>query len=431
MGSGQKGSRPQGTFWSFVDQGAVSLGNFLTQIILARNLPPKDYGIFVLLFTAMLLLNNCHLSLVTYPLSIRGAASDLGRLRKITTSSLAFTAAGALPQFLVVFGVALVLKHAGLTLVIALSLVCWQLQETLRRALMAHMRHRAAVPGDALSYGGQAAALWILARHGGQAVHGALSLPVAFQVIAATSLVAAFLQAAQLGLAATGLGETLALARSFWRLGKWNLLTYATDAATTACFPWTLGMVQGPQEAAAFQAASNLLRVSHPVMFGIGNLIVPAAAQAEREGGIRRAGRSAIRSGAEGAMLLIPYFAFLFFWPHGALSLAYGHGSVYAGLATPVRWFVLVYGFMYLFVVLGAFLNGIGRPAKLFAAEAVGTGCALLAGIPLAIRYGLLGACTGFFIVALARFAAASLLTRRLLRSDRMAGASLVPGAER
>lgn len=425
MGSGPTASGLPSTRWSFVDQGAVSLGNFLTQVVLARNLPPREYGIFVLLFSVMLLLNNCQNSIVTYPLSVQGAGSDLGGLRKITAFSLVFTALAALPQAPVVFGAALFLKQANLALGILLALLCWQLQETVRRALMAHLRHRGALPGDALSYGGQAALLWILARH------GALSLPVAFQVIAATSLLAALLQAAQLGLAAVGLAEALALLRTFWRLGKWNLFAFATDAATAASFPWTLGLVQGPQEAASFQAASNLLRISHPVLFGVGNLIVPAASQAEREGGIRRAGRSAIRFGAEGAVLLVPYFAFLFLWPRGALSLAYGHASAYVGLATPVRWFVLLYAFMYLFVVLGSFLNGIGRPATLFAAEAVGTGAALLVGVPLAARFGVNGACAGFFVVTLVRLVAGSVLTRRLLRSGRMAASSLMPGVER
>ncbi|HEV2386563.1 MAG TPA: hypothetical protein VGS20_04835 [Candidatus Acidoferrales bacterium] len=425
MGSGGTPHEPRGTAWSFVDQGAVSLGNFLTQVVLARNLPRNDYGIFVLLFSAMLFLNNCHMSIVTYPLSVQGAASGPDRLRKITVSSLVLTALGALPQAPIVFGVALALKHAGLTAGIVLALLCWQLQETLRRALMAHFRHRAAAPGDALSYAGQAALLWILARY------GALSLPVAFEVIAATSLLAAILQAAQLRLGVASPPETLALLRSYWRLGKWNLLTYATDAATAALFPWTLGLMQGPQEAASFQAASNLLRVSHPVVYGVGNLIVPAASRAAREGGLRRAGRSAIRSGAEGAMLLFPYFALLLLWPRGALSLAYGHGSAYAGLAAPLRWFVLVYLSAYIFTVLGSFLNGIGRPATLFAAEAVGTGAALLAGIPLAMRYGVVGACAGFFVVLMIRVLTASALTLRLLRSDRLGAAALVPGAER
>ncbi len=413
------------TSWSFADQGVVSLGNFLTQIVLVRFLLPSQYGVFVLFFSVMVLLNNCQSSIVTYPLSVHGSASDLRGLRKITAFSLALTAAIALPQIPIVFGVAVFLKHSELTLAIVVALGCWQLQETLRRALMAHLRHRAAFPGDALSYCGQAAVLWYLAAH------GALSLEAVFEVIAATSLVAATVQAAQLRPAPGSIRDSLGLLRSYWRLGKWNLATNATDAAVSASFPWTLGLAQGPAEAAAFQTVSNLLRVSHPVTFGVGNLVVPAASRERRESGIRGAVRSAWRPGAFGALLLLPYFAVLLIWPRWALSLAYGHGSGYVGLTAALRWFVLAYVFSYLFSVMGAFLNGIGHPSKLFVGEVGGAVCALAAGIPLTMRYGVLGACLGFFLVCLARMATASALVGRLLHSERAEPSPLVQGTGR
>lgn len=408
--------------WSFADQGVVSLGNFLTQIILVRALAPADYGIFVLLYSVMLILNHCHAAVVTYPLSVHGAMSDLDRLRKLTTSSLALTAMVAVPQTPIVFGVALFLNRSALTWAMVVALAFWQIQETLRRALMSHFRHRGALPGDAVSYCGQALVLWYLSRH------GALSLPVIFQVIAVTSVVAAAVQVAQLRPKLASLGESLGLLRPYWRLGKWNLFTNATDTATASSFPWILDLAQGPPEAASFQAVSNLLRVSHPVIFGVNNLIVPASSRVGREGGIRRAWRSALKSGAFGALFLLPYFLFLFFWPHLALSLAYGHASGYVGLTTPLRWFVLLYVFMYVFSVLGAFLNGVGHPSMLFAAEVVGAVCALAAGIPLTVRYGLVGACLGFFIVSLARTIASSFLVWRSIRSGQAVVSPLAQG---
>lgn len=410
------------TSWSFADQGVVSLGNFLTQIVLARVLAPRDYGVFVLVFSAMLLLNNCQFSIVTYPLSVQGAASDLHGLRKLASFSLLFTALAAAPQAAVVFAVAAFLNHSALTLAIVLALACWQLQETLRRALMAHLRHRGALPGDALSYCGQAAAVWFLARH------GELTLSAAFWVIASTSILAALVQAAQLRPVAVTYRESRNLLASFWKLGRWNLFAYALDAATGALFPWTLGLAQGVQEAASYQAASNLVRITHPVIFGVGNLIVPAASHAEREGGIRRAGRSALRYGSQGSLLLLPYLLVLVLWPHTALSLAYGHSSGYIGLTAAVRWFALAYVFSYLFTVLGAFLNGIGHPSKLFAAEVVGAVCALAVGIPLTIRSGVVGACMGFLFVGLARSAAGSYLSWRLVRSDARAPRGVAQG---
>src|SRR5271170_6186042 len=60
-------------FWAFIDQGVVSLGNFMATVMLARALKPGEFGIFALLFGSILFLNTVHAALVTYPLSIFGA----------------------------------------------------------------------------------------------------------------------------------------------------------------------------------------------------------------------------------------------------------------------------------------------------------------------------------------------------------------------
>src|SRR4030095_3337931 len=64
------------SFWAIADQGIVSLGNFLTTIILARALTPDAYGLWSVIFGLILFLNVFPSSLVNYPLSVRLAARD-------------------------------------------------------------------------------------------------------------------------------------------------------------------------------------------------------------------------------------------------------------------------------------------------------------------------------------------------------------------
>lgn len=54
--------------WQLLDQLAVSAGNFLTGMVLARTLYRSEFGIFSLLFMTLFTINTCHLSLVVYPL---------------------------------------------------------------------------------------------------------------------------------------------------------------------------------------------------------------------------------------------------------------------------------------------------------------------------------------------------------------------------
>ena len=79
-------------FWSMVDQGAVSAGNFLTTILLARALLPSEYGIYALLFALMLFMISLHAAVIVYGLSLDGAAGTDATLRPLAGGSLVLTA---------------------------------------------------------------------------------------------------------------------------------------------------------------------------------------------------------------------------------------------------------------------------------------------------------------------------------------------------
>ena len=57
--------------WTLVDQGVVSCGNFLLNVLLARTLSEEDYGEFALFLGAIFILRTIDYSLISYPLSVR------------------------------------------------------------------------------------------------------------------------------------------------------------------------------------------------------------------------------------------------------------------------------------------------------------------------------------------------------------------------
>src|SRR5262245_55316826 len=86
------------TFWPLADQAAVSIGNFLTMVLVARALPTKgEYGIFGLLLELIFYLNTIQSALVIYPLTVKGAVIDDEKLRRMTTASLLITCFILLP----------------------------------------------------------------------------------------------------------------------------------------------------------------------------------------------------------------------------------------------------------------------------------------------------------------------------------------------
>ena len=268
------------SFWGLSNQGVVSLGNFVTNLALARRLAPTEYGIFGLIFGGMVFVNSLHASLVTFPLSVKGAAGAHADLGQLTWVALILTTLLTLP---VAAATACASYAAGLLSLapwIILALLLWQVQETLRRALMSVFRFREVLIGDAISYLGQAAWIWSLTRGGSPA------LWTVFGVMALTSAAGACLQFYQLRLAARVHLNFYNVSREYWSLGRWMALSNLVGVVNVQAVPWTLTAVRGVGEAAKLLAMGNLLGVTHPAVFGMGNLIVPAASRARKQHGV-------------------------------------------------------------------------------------------------------------------------------------------------
>ena len=78
-------------FWILSDQGVVSLGNFLTQLMLARHLGLKQLGVYAILYELTLFLNSMQASMVLFPLIIRGAVADKQKLSRLAGRALVLT----------------------------------------------------------------------------------------------------------------------------------------------------------------------------------------------------------------------------------------------------------------------------------------------------------------------------------------------------
>jgi O-antigen/teichoic acid export membrane protein len=398
-----------GGFWALSDQAAVSLGNFLTTLVLIRSLAPDVFGTYALLFGMLLFLGSLHAALVVYPITV-GAAGD-GR-HAITGAALAITGVLWLPLGLFLVGTTAVLGRVDLAGWAVVALLMWLVQETLRRVLMADLRHRDALAGDAVSYLGQAAVVWLLARA------GMLTLESALAAVAATSAAGALVQAFQVGLRRFPRSALAPAARAFWRQGRWLLLLQFVGLVTIYATPWTLDFFHGRREVAQFQAVAVLLGVANPVTMSMVGLIVPAVATASRGGNPAAAKAAALRYGAVGATLLLPYYLALLLFPATVLSLFFGRESAYVGLATPLRLFVAAYAMFYVAQMSAALLNGLGRSRAAFVAHAAGATATLLVAIPLAAAFGLSGAVWGGLAPAAVHAAASMLLLRRMNRSQ-------------
>lgn len=396
------------SFWSLVDQGVVSSGNFVTNILLARILPPGEYGVYAILLGVVFFLSTLQNSLLVYPLLVKGATVDPTSLRRLTSSSLILTAALALPLGVTVLIAAGLVGRLQLGPWVLGAVFFGQLQQTLRGAFMADLRYREVLWGDALSYQGQPILILALAQMGQP------SLEVVFGAIALTSGVAGLLQLIQLGLRVTNRLEMQSWAKDSWGIGSWLLLSNLTTIFTIPAFSWALAFFHGSEKVAAYEAVGNLLKITNPVMAAVINLIVPAAAQARLKVSVDAARRVTVRYGAQFGALLLPYYIALLLWPREILEAFYGPRSAYLGFEVALRLYVLCYTFTYVAQVLGAFLLAIEKSRSNFLSQIASTLTALSLGLPLTAIYGVMGGMWGGLFAVLAKVVASVFFLRRI-----------------
>jgi O-antigen/teichoic acid export membrane protein len=377
----------------------VSAGNFFTAILLARALMPSDYGAYALLYALMLFMVSLHAALIVYGLSLRGAAGTENELGFLTGRSMVLTAGLGSVLATVAGAVAGVISQLSTVPWTFLALVFWLLQETTRRALMARLRHRAAVWGDAVSYLGQAICIaYLFARH-------ELTINSAFALMAVTSAAGLLVQTFQLRLTLTHFRGAFRLVGNFWGLGRWALLANVAQAFIGQALLWFLAF-GGMVRVASFQSVLNLLRVTNPIMLAVGSVLLPtvAARQGERTAGLR----AARRYGLIGSALLLPYFGVIFVAPAFMLRLLYGAQSVYTGLGLELRVLVLGSALAYVGHVLGAYYYGLARSDLVMRCQAVAAATTLVVGWVMAVDFGVLGAAIAYdltFVVQTAAFA--------------------------
>ena len=377
------------SFWALLDQGIVSAGNFISMVLLARSLSRVEYGTFVLIYGACSVVNGLHSNLIISPLVVFSSTPSLEKAKLHSMASIRLTLGFVAVSAIVVLSASASL-HLTICGVVALgSVVAWQIQETLRRSLLARFRYIDAIWGDSFSYLGQAGLIGVM-------LWSRILTPArVFVAMGATSLLAAMIQLAQVGLVRCSLHQTKEIARDFWQLSKWLLLAGLTSIFAAPLFPWILNWAHGREAAAEFQALNTVLGAANPLMLSIPAIVMPAIANLIQghpsgfEGVLRR---RAMRYVVMFELVLLPWLVFVSFWPGTALRWFYGSGSPYCASLWPLRIGVVVYALTVPFTVFGAALVATGRSKAAALYSACGSGFELVIAPALIFGAGVAGA---------------------------------------
>jgi O-antigen/teichoic acid export membrane protein len=311
------------TSWSLIDQGVVSLGTFLASIILARQLPSLEYGVFALLLTIAFNFQLLNTWLLAYPLAVRLADAKEEERARLSTSSLVLGVVLCLPISGTIGAALLAFGRADLVFPGVAWFALWQIQQVTRRTLLADLGHREAVIGDMLASLGQVLIV------GSLAAAGHLSLSTALYGMAAASAFGAIHQALQLPLIFDNLYGPRRWLLQNASLGVWSLANGFVSALRVHALFWLLAVMAGTAVVSSLQAVLNVFYLLNPVHFGLASIIPQVTARAY----IQNDKVAAWRAARPYILLALPptfvYVSFAVAAPNLLLEAFYGHGSPY------------------------------------------------------------------------------------------------------
>jgi O-antigen/teichoic acid export membrane protein len=387
----------RGSAWGLADQALMSAANFLTMVILARELTTTGFGSFVLAYTALLLANGLQGALIAQPHNVLGQARAGSAYSTYTRSTAAAqlgfaTVLGAAALVAALIAALVAPSVAYLLLALSPAAFAWQFQEFVRRVLYTEHRFRAAFATDAISYGGQATGLVVLAAT------DRLSGPAALLVVAGTSLLGALFGGILIRESLRGRVER-AFLRENWAFGKWLGAANVVSWLSGPFYLYLAALLIGAVGAAALKAAQVILGPLNAFELFL-QTVLPVRFSAARE----RDGDSAVRhrlviAYAASGPVVIGYAVLVAVFAEPILEALYP--PAYARYGAVVALFALYYVILHSVVLLTSALASERSTRAIFRGHVA----AVVAGLPigwlLIETSGVRGAVLGMIVSAL------------------------------
>ena len=386
--------------WSFINQAIVSAGTFLTVILLARHLPLPEYGIYSLLLTVNFSALLFSFWLSSYPLAVRLARAGDEECARLSTSSLLLVAALCLPLSVAVGLTLFAFGRPDLTPPGLIWFILWQLQQATRRSLLANLRHREAVIGDAVSNLGAPLFVGLLT------IWGPLSLSDALYCIAATAMLGAIVQVLQLKLVMKGLYPPHRWLLDNASLGAWSLASGVVCWVKVTAIFWLIAVLSGTASVALLQAAFNVFSVLNPIFLSLANLIPQITARAFESGG-KQSAWSAARPYILVALppTLLYVLVALLFSPF-LLRLFYGHNSPYLEVGNLIPSLAIFTACWIPTELVICYFLGLQETKLALKFNLVGIAAVAISLTPFIVAFGLLeGSCVALAVGELVRLA--------------------------
>lgn len=266
---------------TLVDQGIVSVTNFLTGVIVARSCSRAELGVYALAFGLLLMAITVQSSLVSLPYTLNSAKMAEPDGRAFAGSTVVHQLCLAAGAVVVLFSAALVThgwNQTGVSPVLLVLAACVPFvlaREYLRQVFFTRLWFQSALALDAGASVAQLGLLIALARY------GLLSARTAYCAMAIAC-------AGAVGICAAFTWRSFAWSRRRfwpdfalnWSIGKWSLASGVLNLAGAQFFPWLVAVTRGVDDAGVLAACMGVAYLANPAIMGVGNFLAPQAIRA-------------------------------------------------------------------------------------------------------------------------------------------------------
>jgi len=376
------------------DQALVSGANFATNVILARALGIRDFGVFALSWMAVLFVSSLQWAFIVLPMMSVGPKQEEQNRPSyygaVFIQEIAF-AALSVAGILIALRISVVhfpqwnVQHLALPL--SFAGFAYLLQDFIRRYFFSTGRSKFALLSDGISYLTQIPFIVLLSHRSN------FSSSMALWIIGATSLVSfliSWLWFEPITFHATALRK---VAIRHWKISRW--------LAPSAFMQWSSGnlfivaapVYYGAAAAAVLRASQNIVGVAHIWFLGLDNVVPAEAARRMHTQGLDAALSYIKQIVFRWGLITLGFVSIVSFRPDLWLRLVYG--PRYAGYGHILQLYALLYLMSFFAGPLRAGLQALEYTAPTFWSYSAMTIFSLAFAGPLTRWLGLTGAMFG------------------------------------
>lgn len=376
------------------DQALVSGSNFTTNVILARALGMRDFGVFSLCWMAVLFVASLQWAFIVSPMMSVGPKQE--------ESERPIYYGAVLMQELIYAALSVLCLLIGLNICVArfpqwnvqglgvpLSFACctYLLQDFIRRYFFSTRRSMLALLSDGISYATQVPIIFVFSRHAGFSASGAL------WIIGATSLVSFVVSWFWFEPVKIRLAALKQIALRHWKISRWLAPSAFMQWSSGNLFTVAAPVYYGAAAAAILRSAQNIVGVAHIWFLGLDNVVPAEAARRMHSEGLDAAFNYIKQIVVRWGLVTLVFVCIVSAQPNLWLRLVYG--DKYASYGYILQLYALLYLMTFFAGPLRAGLQALEYTAPVFWSYSAMTVFSVAFAAPFSRLLGLKGAMLG------------------------------------